>query len=99
MDWAARESAQDAKLLISHFKFWRGQNSILLHVYDIFIFEEGRAVSRSPRGRNLNFRDVFSQKNTYFHPLSKVTATGISRRDPPRHGVFAAQIFYKKGVL
>ena len=32
---------------------------------NIFIFEEGWAVSRSPRGRHLNFRGVFFQKQVF----------------------------------
>ena len=61
-----------------------------------FIYDEGWAVSRSPRGRHLNFRGVCSQKTRIFTVYSKVPASGVSRRDPPRREDFGRQIFVKK---
>ena len=72
---------------------------IIIIIYYIFIFEKGWVVSRSPRGRNLNFRAVFFKKTNIFTAYSTVPASGASRRDPPRHGDFGAQILDKTGLM
>ena len=41
----------------------------------------------------------FLQKSRIFTVYSKVAATGVSRRDPPRHGDLDAQILVKKGLM
>ena len=68
---------------------------IVLFVECTFIFEEGWAVSRSPRGRNLNFRGAFFPTTSIFTAYSSVPASGIARRDPPRHVDVIIQILIK----
>ena len=59
------------------------------------MFEEGWAVSRSPRGRNLNFRDVIFKSTSIFTTYSAVPTSGIARRDPSRHVDVIIQILIK----
>ncbi len=55
---------------------------------------------RARRGADTSiFGPYFFKKTSIFTVYSKVTATGVSRRDPPRHGVFGGQIFVKKGIM
>ena len=72
---------------------------IILHIIDIiFIFEEaGPYHARRGAGTSI-FGTYFSKKNI-FPTYSTVPASGASRRDPPRHGDFGAQILVKKGLM
>ena len=55
---------------------------------------------RARRGADTSIFGAYSLKQTrIFTVYSKVPASGTSRRDPPRHGVFGAHIFIKKGLL
>ena len=69
---------------------------VILSIHYIW---RGWTVSRSPRGRNLNFRSVFFEKTFIFPTYSTVPASGIARRDPPRHGNFGAQILVTKSLM
>ena len=60
----------------------------------MFIFEECWAVSRSPRGRNLNFPGYFFEQ-IFFPTDSTVPASGIARGDPSRHVDVIIQILIK----
>ena len=50
----------------------------------------------SPGSSNIS---AFQQTSAFSIVYNKVTAMGVSRRDPPRHGVFGAQNLVKKHIM
>ena len=50
-------------------------------------------------GQEPQFSGRIFQKTRIFTTYSTVPASGIARRDPPRHGDFIAQILVKKGLM
>ena len=50
-------------------------------------------------GQEPQFSGRIFQKTLIFTTYSTVPASGASRRDPPRHGDFGAQILVKKGLM
>ena len=55
---------------------------------------------RARRGAGTSIFGTCFSKNNFISPTySTVPASGASRRDPPRHGDFGAQILVKKGLM
>ena len=72
---------------------------ILIYFRIILIFEEAGPY-RARRGAGTSiFGAYFSKKTRVFTTYSTVPASGIARRDPPRHGDLDAQILVKKGLM
>ena len=64
-----------------------------------FIFEEGQGRIALAAGQEPQFSGRIFSITRVFTVYSTVPASGTSRRDPPRHGVFGAHIFSKKGLM